>query len=234
MMTLPHFHLITHVLCPYVQRSIITLEEKSVAYTRTDIDLANKPAWFAEKSPLGKVPILIIDKQHSLFESTVICEYLDDATPGTLHPSGILEKAHHRAWIEFGSNILNKIASLYNAKSAEKFEHIHSDIRYQFQQIEEQLSNGPWFSGSNFHLIDAVYGPIFRYFDVFERLNIFERIAPMGTFDNLPKCTQWRNSLKQRHSIQRAVSNDYEENLIHFLIKRECYISQLAQRYSNI
>ena len=98
--------------------AIITLEEKNISYNRTDIDLAKKPAWFEQKSPMGKVPILLIDEKHTLFESAIICEYLDEITPGSLHPIDSLEKAYHRAWIEFGSSILSKIASLYNAKEA--------------------------------------------------------------------------------------------------------------------
>jgi len=51
-----------------VQRSIITLEEKGIGYTRTDIDLANKPNWFTQKSPMGKVPVLLVDESRTLFE----------------------------------------------------------------------------------------------------------------------------------------------------------------------
>lgn len=87
-MTLPEFHLITHILCPYVQRSVIVLLEKGIPYQRTDIDLGNKPDWFARLSPLGKVPVLVTDQgsTKTLFESAVICEYLDEVTPGSLHP----------------------------------------------------------------------------------------------------------------------------------------------------
>lgn len=63
-----NFYLVTHVLCPCVQRSIITLEEKGIGYTRTDIDLANKPNWFTQKSPMGKVPVLLVDESRTLFE----------------------------------------------------------------------------------------------------------------------------------------------------------------------
>lgn len=90
--------LITHVLCPYVQRSVIVLREKNIPYRRTDIDLADKPDWFREISPLGKVPILVTGERRSLFESAVICEYLNDITPGSLHPEDALERAEHRAW----------------------------------------------------------------------------------------------------------------------------------------
>ena len=50
--------LISHKLCPYVQRAVIALSEKGVAFERIDIDLANKPDWFLAISPLGKTPVL--------------------------------------------------------------------------------------------------------------------------------------------------------------------------------
>ena len=47
--------LISHPLCPYVQRAVIALAEKGVAFERIDVDLANKPDWFKALSPLGAV-----------------------------------------------------------------------------------------------------------------------------------------------------------------------------------
>ena len=49
--------LISHKLCPYVQRAVIALSEKGVPFERIDIDLANKPDWFLKVSPLGKTPV---------------------------------------------------------------------------------------------------------------------------------------------------------------------------------
>jgi hypothetical protein len=38
--------LVSHHLCPYVQRAAIALAEKAVLFERAYIDLADKPAWF--------------------------------------------------------------------------------------------------------------------------------------------------------------------------------------------
>ncbi len=49
---IPHqLTLVSHVLCPYVQRSVIALEELGIAYKRIDIDLNNPPEWFIRISP---------------------------------------------------------------------------------------------------------------------------------------------------------------------------------------
>src|SRR5215475_10763040 len=55
---MPKLTLISHDLCPYVQRAVIALTEKGVPFGRRYVDLANKPDWFLAISPLGKVPLL--------------------------------------------------------------------------------------------------------------------------------------------------------------------------------
>ena len=71
----PKLTLISHKLCPYVQRAVIALNEKGVPFERIDIDLGNKPDWFLKISPLGKVPVLRVasaEGEVALFESNVI------------------------------------------------------------------------------------------------------------------------------------------------------------------
>ena len=112
--------LISHRLCPYVQRAVIALTEKSTRFERVDVDLANKPDWFKAISPLGKTPVLKVDNR-AIFESAVILEYLEDTQPHPLHPADPLRRAEHRSWIEFGSSILNDIWGLYAALDASAF-----------------------------------------------------------------------------------------------------------------
>lgn len=219
----PDFHLIAHGLCPYVQRSVITLEEKGIAYRRTDIDLAHKSAWFEQLSPLGKVPVLLINDRQRLFESAVICEYLDEVTPASLHPEDPLQKARQRSWIEFASTILNAIAALYNAADECAFDAKCADIQQRVQWLEQELGDGPFFAGDRFHLVDAVYAPVFRYFDV------FESVAGLQMLMAFPKCQCWRAALRQRLSVQRAVAADYAQQLTAFLLARNSHLAQLIR-----
>ena len=107
--------LISHNQCPFVQRALIVLGEKNVAHDVEYVDLRNKPAWFTALSPRGKVPLLVVDGV-TLFESSAICEFLEETAPGIrLHPADPVERARHRAWIEFASGTLTDIAGLYAA-----------------------------------------------------------------------------------------------------------------------
>src|SRR5689334_21396789 len=109
--------LISHKLCPYVQRAVIALTEKAVPFERVDVDLSNKPDWFTAISPLGKTPVLKVGER-AIFESSVILEYLEETQPNPCHPADALTRAEHRAWMEFGSSILNDIAGFYSARDA--------------------------------------------------------------------------------------------------------------------
>src|SRR5262245_2620079 len=147
--------LISHHLCPYVQRAVIALKEKGIGFERIDVDLAHKPDWFRALSPLGKTPVLRVDK-HAIFESAVILEYLEETTAPRLHPTDPLRRADHRAWIEFGSAILNDIWGLYSAPDAVGFEHKRRQLVERFDWLERRLVAAPWFDGDHFSLVDAV------------------------------------------------------------------------------
>src|SRR5450432_2074960 len=147
--------LISHKLCPYVQRAVIALTEKGVAFERVDIDLADKPDWFLAISPLGKTPVLLVGDV-PIFESAVILEYLEETAPKPLHPADPLKRAEHRAWIEFGSAMLSDIAGFYAAPNDLAFEAKTAQLEQRFARLEARVAASPWFDGENFSLVDGV------------------------------------------------------------------------------
>ncbi|MGL3822271.1 glutathione S-transferase family protein [Sphingopyxis sp. R3-92] len=97
-----HLTLVSHPLCPFVQRAAIVLLEKGVAFERIDANLADKPDWFLALSPTGKVPLLIVKRPGEpdaiLFESMVICEYLDESLNGArMYSENALARARQRS-----------------------------------------------------------------------------------------------------------------------------------------
>lgn len=225
----PKLQLISHALCPYVQRSVIVLEEKKIPFERIDIDLDNLPTWFKAISPMQRVPLLRSGDDRVLFESAVICEYLNETTPDSLHPTDSYKKARHRSWIEFGSDILNSIAGLYSVHDHNAFEDKRKELQAKFQLLEHELTAAPYFSGENFSLIDAVYGPIFRYFDV------FEYFIDLEIFDRLPKILAWRCNLQKRLSVKNAVAPEYPQLLTKFIQEKASYLSSfIAEGHINV
>ncbi|MPZ31011.1 MAG: glutathione S-transferase family protein [Rhodospirillales bacterium] len=213
--------LVSHRLCPYVQRAAISLAEKAVPFERVHVDLADKPAWFLALSPLGKTPVLKVDDR-AIFESAVILEYLEETRSHPLHPADALRRAEHRAWIEFGSAVLSDIAGLYSAKDQAAFAAKAEALAVKFARLEGNLGPGPWFDG-DFSLVDAVFGPVFRYFDVLDRIDDFG--IPAGK----PKVAAWRKALAERPSIRQAVGPDYESRLEKFLAARQSHLSGLMR-----
>lgn len=211
--------LVSHVLCPYVQRAAIALTEKGVTFERRDVDLADKPAWFQAISPLGKTPVLLVGDT-PIFESAVICEYLEDTLQPPLHPEDPLARARERAWIEFGSAVLNDIARFYTAPDDAALDARVADLRAKFEQIETALGDGPWFGGARFGLVDAAFGPVFRYFDT------FDTIADSGVLRGLPHVGAWRSALAARPSVRGAVAADYSRRLLAFLVARGSAMSK--------
>jgi glutathione S-transferase len=215
--------LISHKLCPYVQRAVIALSEKGVPFERMDIDLANKPDWFLEISPLGKTPVLVIG-DHAIFESGVILEYLEETQANPLHPADALRRAEHRSWIEFGSAVLNDIAGFYSAPDEAAFKAKAAQLEARFAWLEGRAVAAPWFDGASFSLVDAVFGPVFRYFDVFDAIGDF------GILTGKPKLARWRAALATRPSVKSAVSADHPALLRDFLDRRRSYLSQLQAK----
>jgi glutathione S-transferase len=223
------YTLISHHLCPYVQRAAIALLEKGQPFERINIDLAAKPDWFLRLSPLGKTPVLLVKdeagREETLFESAIIADYLDEVHAPRLHPEHALARARHRAWVEYASAVLNTIWGFYTAPDAQALSRRTDELRAMFATLEAELGKhaGPWFAGARFSLVDAAFGPVFRYFDM------FDAIRPFGFFDSTPRVRAWRSALAARTSVQAAVTPDYNARLRRFLAERGSELSRLLE-----
>lgn len=68
---------------PYSRKARVTVLEKGLAGRVEEIVVSpmEDPAVLLEANPLGKVPALRLDDGRSLYDSWVICEYLDTLAP---------------------------------------------------------------------------------------------------------------------------------------------------------
>ena len=99
-----------------------------------------------------------------------------------------------------------------------------TQLEQRFARLEARLGAGPWFDGEKFSLVDAVFGPVFRYFDVFDSIGDF------GILAGKPKLSRWRQSLAARPSVRSAVGAEYPALLRDFLKRRNSWISGLQAR----
>jgi len=223
---MPHakLTLISHPLCPFVQRAAIVLLEKDVPFEKIDVDLAAKPDWFLALSPTGKVPLLKVELADGtraiLFESMAICEYLNETQGGvSLYSDDALSRAQQRAWVEFGGAALADAWQFLNAKDLAIADGKKVALRDKLQRLEGKLDQVPYFSGSAFGMVDAVFAPVFRYFD------LLRSVVSDPIFDNLPRVSAWRASLANRPSVISAVGDDYAKQFQQHLVKQQAILS---------
>ena len=209
-MSLPHLKLISFTICPYVQRAMIVLNEKNIPFDIEYIDLSAPPPWFYDVSPLEKVPVLLVD-ENPLFESMVICDYLDEITPNSLYPSDTFEKALNRSWIEFGNDILDTTFNFLHENDVKKFNHLKETLIDRFEILEEEMPEGEYYNGADFSIIDAVYAPLFLY------LEQIEKYKDYGLFADAPNVKAWGQRLLQRPSVINSVPESYQADITAYL-----------------
>lgn len=202
------FTLVSHPLCPFVQRVAIVLLEKGITFQRIDVDLRDRPDWFVAMSPSGKVPLLKVpdgnEGESVLFESVAICQYLEEVYPEpALHPMNALIRAQHRAWIEFASATLADAWGFLNATDQQTALGKSAALRGKLERFDSEISDGPYFSGERLSMVDIAVAPVFRYFDILG----FKPNHQL--FDGLSRVADWRSALASRFSIQAAVAEDY-------------------------
>lgn len=157
-----------------------------------------------------------------LFESAVICEYLDEVHPPSLHPADPLRRAVNRGWVEFSSELFVDLYRLYTTAKAEEFEQSRRDARKKLERLEEQLGEGPFFNGPQFALVDAAIAPAFM------RIALLEDVRPLALLDDLPKVTRWSEALLERESVSTSVVPEFPDLFREYLDAGGGYLARGA------
>ncbi|MCP4042870.1 MAG: glutathione S-transferase family protein [Gammaproteobacteria bacterium] len=213
--------LVSFKLCPFVQRSLITLIHRDIPYLISYIDLADPPAWFTEISPFGQVPVLKVDRDTVLFESAVINEFIDEASPGSMQPDEPLRRALNRAWTEFGSACLMDNHKMISAVGQEGFEQARAALRAKFSRLEQVLERKPFFNGERLSLIDTSYAPLFM------RLEILRGVCEVYSVEEFPRITSWSKELLAIPAVQSSVVDGFYELYRGYVRSKQGYLATL-------
>ncbi|WMP15946.1 glutathione S-transferase family protein [Thiothrix lacustris] len=209
--------LISFKICPFVQRSIIALNQKGIDYTLTHINPQETPDWFKAISPLGKVPVLVVDGT-PVFESAVILEYLDEVYPPALHPADPLEKARQRAWVEFCSELLGRQHRMLTAKDEAGFNEARESLQQGLQRLDTVLvEQPPYFAGEQFHLVDCVYAPLFMRLALLKQSYALE--IALST-----RMQAWSDALLALDAVKTSVVEEFPMVFANFLKAQDGYI----------
>ncbi|MDP3855799.1 glutathione S-transferase family protein [Phenylobacterium sp.] len=161
-----------HPLSPYAQKVKIALREKGVAFETVSpggLGAGGAQGEFVAASPRAEVPALV-DGDVSVFDSTIILEYLEDRYPETpMLPASPADRARvrmleevmdtHFEAINWGLSEIRwfrraegELAQTLLSKAAEQTQGF-------FTWLEGQLGERPWFNGETFGWGDLAVVP---------------------------------------------------------------------------
>lgn len=214
---------VSDIICPFAQRVFSVLELKAIDYEVERISLFDKPDWFLKISPHGKVPILIEDVG-VLFESSAICEYLDEVYQDPkLHPQDPFKRAQHRAWEDLAaSNYLVQCPTMRSPTRGD-FDERSFKLSLAFEKIEGILSERPYFQGDRLSMVDATWYPLLH------RASIVERHTGLDFLAAFPNTKKWQTELMNVEALSRSVADEFEAAFTEFYLNEETYLGQLMR-----
>ncbi|KAJ7169133.1 glutathione-S-transferase [Mycena crocata] len=148
--------------CPFVQRTWISLEEKGIPYQYVEVNPYKKEKHFLDINPKGLVPAVEYHGK-ALYESLVLCEFLEDAypehKPSILGPGDAYTKAYTRIWVDFiGKAFVPAFMRLMQAQEKEKQDVARTELYDALRKFSAQ-AKGPYFLGEEFSLVDIAIVP---------------------------------------------------------------------------
>ena len=194
---------ITAEVCPFAQRTHLTLIEKGLEYDHAEVDLKNKPAWFEALSPYSKVPVLKHDGA-VVYESAIINEYIDDRFPEpALMPPDPRLRATARVWIDYcNTRFIGAFYGVLSAKGAEAQSTAAAKLTEQMIYMEDAglgpLSSDPYWLGTEVSLVDMAYWPFF------ERLPAVTHYRGVEIPATCTRLAAWNAAMAERASVQRT------------------------------
>ena len=200
---------ITAEVCPFAQRSLIALLEKSIAHEHIEVDLRAKPDWFDEVSPYSKVPVLRHGEVR-VYESSIINEYLEDAFPDPpLMPSDAAARARARVWIDFDN--VKFVPAFYKvllsddqARRAELTETILDALKFIEREALATRNGGAYWLGSDLSLADVAIYPHM------ERLAVLQEYRGIAVPGECGRLREWLGAMAERASVQKTAHDaDY-------------------------
>ena len=191
---------------PYVRKCLVTGHELGL---NDRIELLPSSAHPVQRdreiiamNPLGKVPTFFADDGQVLYDSRVICEYLNDLAAGSLFPHAGKARWETLTLQSLGDGILDA-ALLARYEDVARPEALRwADWRSaQLDKVETSLAhleNDPQQLVDRVDIGSLTVGCALWYLDL--------RFATLGWRDRYPKVAQWLAAFSQRPSMQATWS----------------------------
>jgi len=190
--------------CPFGQKVRIVLAEKSLTYELIQVDLAQgdqRRPEFLRLNPFARVPVLV-DEDVTVYDSTVIIEYLEDEypEPPVLPAVGASAlRARARIFEDFADSsftlqvgqLMAETARAEAERDQARLQRLHRGIERALDYLNHEL-NGQQFLAGDFSIADIGFAP---------------RVLVLGELGvtagvNRPNVDAWIRRMLQRPSIQ--------------------------------
>lgn len=214
-----------------MQRTWAVLEEKQIPYQYIEVNPYHKPESLLELNPRGLVPTLQYDGK-PLYESTVICEFLEDAYPqhgAKLLPEDIYERARMRIWSDYNTSRLipsfQRFLQFQPSPGDETIDPHRDEFLGHVKEFTKEMDpHGPFFLGEEPKMIDFIVAPFLTrlwLFDHFKGGLGMPEPGKGGSDEQVwSRFRKWLDAISNRESIKNTLSH------------REHYIP-LYQRYAD-
>jgi len=158
---------------PFVRKARIVLAEKRIEYTFELEDPWDDASRVADANPLGKVPVLVLDDDSTLFDSRVIVEFLDSVSPiSRLIPADNREKIEVKRWEALADGVLDAAVAVRLERRRPAGLISEATIKRNMDKIERglavmarDLARESWCTGNTFTLADIACGVALGYLD---------------------------------------------------------------------
>ncbi|HUF79972.1 MAG TPA: glutathione S-transferase [Burkholderiales bacterium] len=139
---------------PFARKVMVFAHETGLAgrieTVRTLVSMTSPNRELMRVNPLGKIPTLVMDDGMALFDSAVICEYLDSLHGGEkLFPRAPEQRWQALRWHALGNNMLDNLVLWRNER-----------VRPQSQQSPETLAAFELKVSSALSALDAEAAPL--------------------------------------------------------------------------
>lgn len=204
-------------VCPFVHRVRLVLAEKNLEHEYVNIDLYNKPDWYHDVLPTGKVPLLEHDG-HRLWESSIVCEYLEEAFPEhPLMPAKPGPRAEARILLESASSsFVPLFYKLLRAQQAEQQQQFERELGEALAKLESQAFQtcDEWLYGSSLSLVDLEVYPWI------ERWCVLEHYRGVKFPPGLSKLSAWKERMAARVTVAQLKQPDqfFIDQYVHYAV----------------
>lgn len=165
--------LLGSVTSPYVRKARVVLAEKKIEYTFVLDNPWDEDSRVPDANPLGKVPVLVLEDDSTLFDSRVIVEFLDSVSPiSRLIPADKREKLEVKRWEALADGVLDAAVAVVLERRRPAKQQNEPAIKRQMDKIERgvavmsrDLGDQHWCTGNAFTLADIACGVALGYLD---------------------------------------------------------------------